>query len=68
MEKIEKKQGMYLKDALKFLGISRTTFYTYHFKKLTVTKDSSGYRNIFLKEEIDAIKEKMNAGIEIVVS
>jgi ACT domain-containing protein len=68
MENTEKKQGMYLKDALKFLGISRTTFYTYHFNNLTVTKDSSGYRNIFLKEEIDAIKEKLNSGIEIVKS
>ena len=62
-----KPQGMYLKDLLKRLGISRTTFYTHYADKIKVTKDLSGYRNIYLLEDIVKLEESIKP-IEIVRS
>lgn len=67
MENTKQLEGMYLKDALSFLGIGRTTFYTHHLKNLTVTKDASGYRNIFLKVEIEALKKKLDSPLMVTV-
>lgn len=66
MSNTQKPEAMYLKDALAYLGISRTTFYTHYMESVTKKKDANGYRHIFLKSELDAIKEKITAGTEIV--
>lgn len=67
MKTTEKQKGMYLKDVLKRLGISRTTFYTHYASEIQVHKDPSGYRNIYLLEDIEKLEKKIQP-IEIVKS
>lgn len=65
-ETIEKKKTkMYLSAVLRTLECSRTHFYTHYADKLTKEKDPSGYRNIYLTDEVEALKRELeNNAIE----
>ena len=55
----EKKSKMFLKAVLRRLGCSRTHFYTHYAGRLTLEKDKSGYKNIYLTEEVEALAKEL---------
>lgn len=64
----EKPKGIYLSALLKRLGCSRTHFYTHYRDLIPVTKDSVGYRNIYLLEDVKKLEKIIsdNNPIEVV--
>ena len=67
METTERPQAMYFKDVLKRLQISRTTFYSHYADRIAVTKDASGYRNIYLVKDVEKLEAEIHP-LEIVKS
>lgn len=59
MENTQRPQAMYFKDVLKRLKISRTTFYSHYADKIPVTKDASGYRNIYLVKDVEKLEAEI---------
>lgn len=53
----QKPKGMYLKSLLERLGCGRTKFYTQYASLIPVHKDASGYKNIYLLEDIEKLEK-----------
>ncbi|HYD92322.1 MAG TPA: hypothetical protein VEA37_12645 [Flavobacterium sp.] len=58
-EIIDKKPKMYLSAVLRRLNCSRTHFYTHYADRLTKEKDASGYRNIYITDEVEALVKEI---------